>query len=518
MPKNKNSKYWRISLAVALCLFFLPAKGVFAQPSQTAVPAPSACGQADATPYTALYQAAPDTYDVYVRLGVQGQVAPVSLSYQGFSSDTCQSVGTVTAGADRWAKVGQWESKKGADAGTFSLTSTTITSLPNANRPTVMLVSKTHPACQPTDECIVTVAGKQGVVRASGTLLNEDSLHVVTAVDPKTDTVQSVDHYVDNRPVYKTATFSDFDLRYVGAGEHKLTTVITYDSKQKVIFSQSIDRGFADELNHLVFSFLYGQRTVLQIVAALAAVVIVWALVLAIIRRLYKRHLWKQHHFAQAGPAVGAPQQATLPQPNVYKPPSTARQVATWALRLVIVAAISVCLVATLVTFVAQPYQVDGPSMQSTLVTGDYLLVNRLPQTWAHLAGKKYIPKRGEIIVAKKEISPFLDAGSANGEFVVKRVIGLPGDTVVIRQGVVTVYPAGNAEPISPDVTGSWSKAYHPSDQDTLNLRLEPGELFIVGDNRPESVDSRSYGAIRSENVVGRAVLRALPISQIQRL
>lgn len=520
MLKNKHYKYGLLVITALMAVMVSFGGKVGAQAGQPPLPTNVSCGSSDQQPYTAMYQATPDVYDVYVRLGTQGQTAPTTLYYQAFSASACQKIGSAQATGDAWIKLGQWASTKGADAGTFSLTSSAINSLPNANRPTIMLVSKTHPACIPAAECTVSVGGSQGVVRAAGTLLNEDNLHVVTAIPPASDTIKRVDYYVDNRPVYSKSSLSPFDLRYVSAGSHTLTTEITYASKQRVILASSIDRGFSDELNYLFFSFLYGQRTLLQIIAMVALIALLWIAGLSTVRYFYKRHLWKVTHFVQtnSNPRKQAEIAAKARQPHIIKPPSLMRQIVNWVIPVIVLSAVSICLVAVLVTFVVQPYQVDGPSMQSTLYTGDYLAVNRLPQTWAHITGKKYIPPRGAVVVAKKEKNPLIDIGGGGGEYIVKRVIGLPGERVVLINGTITIYNAARPAGFNPDTNVAWATTYHRATADNIDITLGPDELFVVGDNRPDSVDSRSYGAIKSENVVGRVVFRALPITHLRRL
>ena len=142
-------------------------------------------------------------------------------------------------------------------------------------------------------------------------------------------------------------------------------------------------------------------------------------------------------------------------------------------------------------TFVFRSFSVVGPSMQTTMYTGDRLIVNRLAVTWAQLQNKTYIPERGQIIVFK---NPLFTTGVSD-EFIVKRVIGLPGERVVLKDGSYTVfnnehpYPnngfnpddANNGEPGSP--TSGVIDEVVPAD-----------ELFVSGDHRQGqySFDSRN--------------------------
>jgi signal peptidase I len=98
-------------------------------------------------------------------------------------------------------------------------------------------------------------------------------------------------------------------------------------------------------------------------------------------------------------------------------------------------------------TFVFRSYNVVGPSMETTLYTGDRLIVNRLPVTWSSIKGKQYVPARGEIIVFK---NPRYSLGN-DDEYIVKRVIGLPGERVTLKNGHYVVYNDAHPEGFDPD-------------------------------------------------------------------
>lgn len=168
-------------------------------------------------------------------------------------------------------------------------------------------------------------------------------------------------------------------------------------------------------------------------------------------------------------------------------------------------------------TFIFRSYNVVGPSMESTLYTGDRLLVNRLPVTWAHVKGQNYIPKRGQVIVFE---NPQVNvSGNTENKFIVKRVIGLPGERVVLANGVFTVYnkehPDGfNPDALTPDVTSPETSG----ETDTL---VPDGELFVSGDHREESFsyDSRNgMGTVPLYDVIGPAGLRIFPLTKLRSL
>lgn len=134
--------------------------------------------------------------------------------------------------------------------------------------------------------------------------------------------------------------------------------------------------------------------------------------------------------------------------------------------------------------------RVDGFSMLPTLQDGEFILVNRLAYRFG-------TPQRGDIIVFHYPPDPKQD--------LIKRVIGLPGDTVSIQNGVVRVNNELLNEPYvaqPPRYTGNWV--------------VPAGHLFVLGDNRNDSSDSHSWGMLPFENIVGKAVLIYWPVQNLQ--
>lgn len=163
--------------------------------------------------------------------------------------------------------------------------------------------------------------------------------------------------------------------------------------------------------------------------------------------------------------------------------------------------------------FVFRTFNVIGPSMETTLNTGDRLIVNRLPVTWAQLQGTSYLPQRGEIIVFK---NPHYSRG-IDDEFVVKRVIGLPGERVVLKDGVFTVYNEEHPKGFNPDETTN-AQLGSPVSGET-DVIVPAGELFVSGDHRNGnfSYDSRNgLGTIPLYDIVGPVSFRIFPFTDIR--
>lgn len=164
-----------------------------------------------------------------------------------------------------------------------------------------------------------------------------------------------------------------------------------------------------------------------------------------------------------------------------------------------------------MISFVFRSYQVDGPSMQSTLQNNDKLIIWKVERTWALITGHAYIPGRGDVIVFNESgLSQF---GQSDSKQLIKRVIGLPGDRVVVKDGVYTIYNNQHPEGFNPDKVLPYGKNIYVT-SGSLDITLGKDQLFVSGDNRPDSLDSRAFGPIKADQIVGKLVLRVFPFNQ----
>ncbi|MEZ4195307.1 MAG: signal peptidase I [Candidatus Paceibacterota bacterium] len=155
---------------------------------------------------------------------------------------------------------------------------------------------------------------------------------------------------------------------------------------------------------------------------------------------------------------------------------------------------IALLIVIPIRTFIAQPFIVSGASMAETFHTGEYLIVDQVSY---HLND----PKRGDVIIFRYPKDP--------SKFFIKRIIGLPGDTIQIEDTTVTITNEAHPEGFvlnEPYVHSMRSNSY-------LEETLGDREYFVMGDNRDESSDSRMWGVLQEERIIGRAFLRLFPPS-----
>jgi signal peptidase I len=157
---------------------------------------------------------------------------------------------------------------------------------------------------------------------------------------------------------------------------------------------------------------------------------------------------------------------------------------------------IAVVIVLPFRMFVAEPYIVSGTSMFPTFDTGHYLIVDKL--SW-----KFTPPARYDVVVM---IFP-----KDTTEDFIKRIIGLPGETVVIKNGAVSIINADHPNGFVLDQ----SFVQYPKTDDNMTVTLKSDEYFVMGDNRAGSYDSRYWGPLPASDIIGHPVLRLWPINDI---
>ena len=162
--------------------------------------------------------------------------------------------------------------------------------------------------------------------------------------------------------------------------------------------------------------------------------------------------------------------------------------------------------------FVAQPFEVQQRSMFPTIVDGEYILIDKLTTRWDAY-------DYGEVVV----FEPPGDSGlSVDGIPFIKRIVGLPGDTVTLENGRVFItQPSGNPVRIEEAyvATGADGTAVPTLPRDpqgmTTTWEIPDGSYFVMGDNRGSSQDSRAFGPIREDLILGRAWLRYFPLDRV---
>src|SRR3989338_6116851 len=159
---------------------------------------------------------------------------------------------------------------------------------------------------------------------------------------------------------------------------------------------------------------------------------------------------------------------------------------------------ISLAIIVPVRYYLFQPFFVKGASMEPSFNDGDYVLIDEIIYRFRG-------PKRGEVIIFRSH--------QDHTQFYIKRVIGLPGEQVQIKNGQVTIFNEQNPKGMSLKESD-----YLESDVPTsgsLKAKLGQNEYFVLGDNRLHSSDSRLWGTVNKNLITGRVLLRAWPLNQI---
>lgn len=185
--------------------------------------------------------------------------------------------------------------------------------------------------------------------------------------------------------------------------------------------------------------------------------------------------------------------------PDTYEPfeaaerPGPLRRFGRSLVEFLTFAAVAAAILIPFRMFVAKPFVVEGASMSPTFETGDYLIVDELSFALRP-------PERGEVVVLRYPHDP--------SKHFIKRIVGLPGETVSINAGVVTITKVGgDTVTLDEPYVALPAKA-------TSSAKLGENDYFVMGDNRAGSYDSRVWGPVPRELLVGRALFRLLPVAE----
>lgn len=175
------------------------------------------------------------------------------------------------------------------------------------------------------------------------------------------------------------------------------------------------------------------------------------------------------------------------------------RSMRLWAfVENVLYIAAAIILAVLIQSFVIRPFIVSGASMDPRIENGQYLLIDEISY-------RMHEPERGDVVVFRAPPEP--------SKYYIKRIIGLPGETVVLKDGIITIINSEHPQGLVLD-----EPYIVHTQEDTLTKKVPAGEYFVMGDNRSASYDSRGWGTLPKKEIRGRALLRLLPITTIDYL
>jgi len=182
---------------------------------------------------------------------------------------------------------------------------------------------------------------------------------------------------------------------------------------------------------------------------------------------------------------------------NLNEPKTTAAVVTGFIFEIIQVVVIALLIIIPIRVFLIQPFYVKGASMEPNFYDHEYLIINEIGY---HIGD----PERGDIVVFKYPDDP--------DEYFIKRVIGLPNETVEISDGEITIYNDENPDGIILDE--EYLNNGFTAGEKKVTLRHD--EYYMLGDNRSSSLDSRIIGPINEDYVIGKVWLRGWPINKLK--
>src|SRR3989344_1997921 len=183
-------------------------------------------------------------------------------------------------------------------------------------------------------------------------------------------------------------------------------------------------------------------------------------------------------------------------EPQITQVPNVKSEVLAFVWETIKVVVISLAIILPIRYYLVQPFFVKGASMEPSFEDGDYLLVNEISYRFSP-------PERGDVVIFRYPLDW--------SQFFIKRIIGLPDETVEIKDNTVKIY--------NKDEPGGFvlEESYLAPEQKTLGntvTKLDDNEYFVLGDNRLQSSDSRRWGIVNKSLITGKAFLRPWPFTK----
>ncbi|MBI4087544.1 MAG: signal peptidase I [Candidatus Liptonbacteria bacterium] len=167
------------------------------------------------------------------------------------------------------------------------------------------------------------------------------------------------------------------------------------------------------------------------------------------------------------------------------------------ALEIFEIAVVALGAVFLIRSFLVQPFLVSGSSMVPEFSHGDYLLIDEITYRFRQ-------PERGEVLVFKYPNNP--------STYFIKRIVGLPGEDVEIKDNKITIFNNGNPDGFALKESYVAKSVYTSGSE---RVRLKSDEYLMLGDNRSYSFDSRNWGPLKASNIVGLVRLRLWPLNEV---
>jgi len=178
--------------------------------------------------------------------------------------------------------------------------------------------------------------------------------------------------------------------------------------------------------------------------------------------------------------------------------PSFAKSKKAFVVEIIKIVVITLAIIIPIRYFLFQPFYVRGASMEPNFHDNEYLIIDEITYRFSD-------PKRGDVVVVKDPQKP--------SEFFIKRIVGLPGEEISIQSGEIYISAGSDAKSA---ILNEGYLNMNVSTSGNITIQLTDEQYYILGDNRSVSLDSRTFGPIPRDLIVGRAWLRVWPFDKFQ--
>lgn len=462
---------------------------------------PTPCDEAQ---YSALTQLPQGDFNVYLRAGRKEEAVKSTIYYKTLDSDNCIELGAINAKVSDYQKVNQVMMPETLNVfNVFVEVENTVTPTTSANSPQVVFSEVGREPCDLTKGCTVIFQNQQFTLSPKKISVNLDNLRVGELFKLTNDT-KTVIYTIDGKPAYTKPKLEEFNLNYVPDGEHTLSRIVVLWNGQSLTDSKVVKRGLEGGVTYLLISLIYGQSRLLGYIGAAVGLLLLYVIITYFVKRKVARDRWKKEHFfdpSEHFDISNAGGRLRLSTDESYG--QLLRRY-----RKYLYGGLAVIGGFYLINnFAVRYFRVNGVSMLPTLQNQSRRLLNTLPVTLSKINNNYYLPQRGKVVVVEKDDNNLFENLEGNAkQYVVKRIIGLPDERVVVKNGKILVFNKDNPNGFEPDAQFKWVVDLTGSENIDIDVKLKDGEVFVVGDNRDESVDSRYYGPVSTGLVIGEVL------------
>lgn len=439
-------------------------------------------------------------YDIYVKSDKDVQQSASKVFIRDFEGNICDDLGPTETGNKTWSKVGNIVIDGDKTIRSFALQVSKNKSGNDGHSPTILLNPLVGSICPNPNNCTINFDKKSFQPQPQKISLNSDNLKVgLYAGFDLSNEIKEVVYSMDGKPEYIKKEILDFDTRYITPGNHVLGTTVVFKDLQVLSRLENFEQGVSAK--SYLYPIIYGHKNVLNLLCLIFLIITLALGLFFIFRKKDKKIVWRESHimtrFRQ--------KIETEEQKDKRMRAAKTEQGTTKNKKIAAVIATSFVLLFLAIGYIVGVIFVKGVGMQPSIKESAIRGLFKFPVLLSKITGDIYVPSRGQMIVLKIDENNLFDETFATQEnYFVKRVIGLPGDRVMIKDGQVKIINHDFPKGFNPDENVSWGGAIKPTDSRYIDITLKDDEIFIAGDNREQSVDSRLYGPIKVNTVAGR--------------